>query len=113
MIYSNELVDLEDGLRLFIPTEALIKPTYEYLLKNNPVTPFPFWAKIWPASKAMSAFLQSAPEWIANKRVLEIGAGVGIPSFIIAKQTSEIIISDYSLDAVALIEKNIKWQAIN
>jgi predicted nicotinamide N-methyase len=40
--------------------------------------------------------------------VLEIGAGIGMPSFNIATQTKKIIISDYAPYAVTLIQKKIK-----
>ena len=107
MIYPNKLTSIKDGLELYLPNEALVKITYEDLLDKDHATPFPFWAKIWPASKAMSSFLKLEPHWIAGKRVLEIGAGIGLPSFAIAHQALEIIISDHAPEAVKLIEKNI------
>jgi predicted nicotinamide N-methyase len=61
----------------------------------------------------MTQFLQEEPTWIQNKIVLEIGAGVGIPSFCIASLTKKIIISDYAPDAVALLQKNINHLALN
>ena len=107
MNYAHKLVPTEAGLTLFVPDNELVKSRYEVLLANNAATLFPFWAKIWPASKAMTAFLQTETSYIKGKRVLEIGAGVGLPSFVIAKQCSEIIISDYASEAITLIEKNI------
>jgi predicted nicotinamide N-methyase len=61
----------------------------------------------------MVAFLQKEPQWITNKKVLEIGAGIGFPSFAIANHTISIIISDYSTDAVELIQENINYLKIN
>jgi predicted nicotinamide N-methyase len=107
MNYAHKLVPTEAGLTLFVPDNELVKSRYEVLLANNAATLFPFWAKIWPASKAMCTFLQTETTYIKGKRVLEIGAGVGLPSFVIAKHCSEIIISDYATDAIKLIEKNI------
>lgn len=108
MNYADKLVAIEAGLTLYVPDNELVKSRYEVLVANNAATKFPFWAKIWPASKAMSAFLQTETSYIKGKRVLEIGAGIGLPSFVIAKHCSEIIISDYASDAITLIEKNIK-----
>ena len=107
MLYPDKLIKLEDGLSLYVPEPELVKPTYENLLLKDAATPFPFWAKIWPSAKAMSFFLKQEPGWVEGKRVLELGAGIGLPSFTIAKYPCELIISDYSTDAVALIEKNI------
>ena len=107
MNYAHKLVAIEAGLTLHVPDNELVKSRYEVLLANNAATKFPFWAKIWPASTAMTAFLQTETSYIKGKRVLEIGAGVGLPSFVIAKHCSEIIISDYASEAITLIEKNI------
>lgn len=109
MTYPNSLVEVKDGVLLYVPDSTLVKTTYENLLAKNSSTPFPFWAKIWPASIALSNFLQTEPHWIKNKRVVEIGAGIGLPSFLIAPYTTEIIISDYAIEAVELIEKNIEY----
>ena len=108
MNYATHLVPVFDDLLLYVPVEELVKPTYEEQLKNDASTTFPFWAKIWPASKAMSSFLQAAPGWVQSKTVLEIGAGIAIPSFVIAKHALEIIISDHAPEAIELAEKNIQ-----
>lgn len=108
MNYTHKLVPINSWLTLYVPDNELVKPTYEGLLAKNAATVFPFWAKIWPAAKAMADFLEAELPYIKNKRVIEIGAGVGLPSFTIAKHAAEIIISDYATEAVELIEKNIE-----
>jgi predicted nicotinamide N-methyase len=106
--YPLELVSIKNGPSLFVPIPALIKTTYENLVASNPTTIFPYWAKIWASAFAMLEFLQEQPLWIHDKIVLEIGAGIGVPSLSIAAQTHKIIISDYAPDAVTVIQKNIK-----
>lgn len=106
--YPLELVSIKNGPSLFVPIPALIKTTYENLVASNPTTIFPYWAKIWASAYAMLQFLQEQPLWIQNKMVLEIGAGIGVPSLSIAAQTHKIIISDYAADSVAVIQKNIE-----
>jgi len=108
MIYKTHLVPILDDLTIYVPIAELVKTTYEQQLINNPSTTFPFWAKIWPASKAMSSFLQSEPNLVQGKTVLEIGAGIGIPSFIMANKALEIIISDHAPEAIDLIKRNIQ-----
>ena len=109
MKYSVTLIEVESGLSLFIPDPAILKATYEQLLAKDPDTSFPFWAKIWASSKALTDFLKTKSEWIQGKKVLEMGAGIGVPSFSIAHLVNEIIISDYNKDAVKLLEKNIAY----
>jgi predicted nicotinamide N-methyase len=107
MTYPLTLVDFHDGLSLYVPDLELVKSTYEDSIIQNKNTAFPFWAKVWPSSKAMTTFLQSEISLIQSKRVLEIGSGIGLPSFSIASHVAELIISDYSSDAVELIHRNI------
>ena len=106
-MYPLSLVDFHDGLSLYVPDLELVKSTYEDSIIQNKNTAFPFWAKLWPSSKAMTTFLQSEISLIQSKRVLEIGSGIGLPSFSIASHVAELIISDYSSDAVELIDRNI------
>ena len=105
-------MEVHDGLMLYVPTPEMVKPTYEHLLSLDANTAFPFWAKIWPSSKAMSAFLALEPNWIIGKKVLEIGAGVGLPSFSIAHVAREVIVTDHAPEAVALINKNINYLCV-
>lgn len=108
MNYPVKQVMITNGCKLFVPDEACIQSTYQSLLANDPDTPFPFWARIWPSAFALSDFLKTEPGWITGKRVLEIGAGIGLPSFTMAAYASEMVISDHSAEAVALMEKNIQ-----
>jgi len=107
-VYPLKLVTLKNGQTLHIPDPALVQTTYQKLVAAHPTTIFPFWAKVWASSKAMVNFLQEEPTWIEKKNVLEIGAGIGIPSLSIAAQTKKIIISDYAPEAVSLLQMNIK-----
>lgn len=111
-MYPLQLVKLNTELTLYVPDPALIQSTYQKLAAENTETIFPYWAKIWASAHAMTQFLQEEPSWVQNKIVLEIGAGLGIPSFCIASLTKKIIISDYAPDAVALLQKNINHLAL-
>lgn len=106
MKYPVQLMLLEYGLSIYIPNPELVKPTYEQLIASNAAEPFPFWAKLWASSKALTKFLMDQPDWVREKRVFEMGAGIGQPSFTIASKANEVIISDYNKDAVELINNN-------
>ena len=108
MRYPQILAKFENGLSLYLPDPDQVKPTYEYLRLKDASTPFPFWAKIWPSAIGMTAFLKKEPHWIEGKQVLELGAGIGLPSFMMAGLASEMIISDHAIEAVKFIEKNIQ-----
>ncbi|HJV21026.1 MAG TPA: hypothetical protein VJ552_14165 [Sediminibacterium sp.] len=109
MPYPHKLADVPEGLMLYVPDPEQVKPTYEKLLTNDTSTAFPFWAKIWPSARAMVSFLKVNPGWVLNKQVLELGAGIGLPSFFVAPLASGVIISDYAPEAVALAQRNIEY----
>ena len=113
MHYPNKLMEVQEGLLLYVPIPEMVKPTYEHLLELDANSPFPFWAKIWSSSKALSGFLALEPHWIKGKKVLEIGAGVGLPSFSIAHVANEVIVTDHAPEAVDLINKNINYLCVD
>ncbi|MFY8024620.1 MAG: class I SAM-dependent methyltransferase [Sediminibacterium sp.] len=107
MQYPLVLKAFKNGVKLYIPDPLLVKPTYESLRLEHPATSFPFWAKVWPSAVALSSFLEQYQDLIKNKTVVEIGAGIGLPSFSIADHVAEITITDYDVDAIDLLQKNI------
>ncbi len=109
MEYATCIYHYQKKLSILIPDPTSIKSTYEELVQKDTNIPFPFWAKLWPASVVLTDFLQSNTKWVKNKKVLEIGAGIGLPSFSIAALAQEVIISDHAEDAILLMEKNIKY----
>lgn len=107
MQYPLVLKAFKNGVKLYIPDPLLVKPIYESLRLEHPATSFPFWAKVWPSAVALSSFLEQYQDLIKNKTVVEIGAGIGLPSFSIADHVAEITITDYDVDAIDLLQKNI------
>ena len=106
-MYPIILEQISPEISLWVPDVAAVKTVYDKRKEQDPNLPFPYWAKIWASSKAMVTFLQEEPHWIENKKLLEIGAGIGVPSFFMAQKAREIIISDYDNEAVSLANKNI------
>lgn len=98
----------ERGPELLIPDPAAIKSTYENLQAKDPATPFPFWARIWPAATALTSFLIANDHLVRGRKVLEIGAGIGLPSFAITQIAQEVTITDHDNEAIELARMNIK-----
>lgn len=107
MVYPVIDFSFSPELSLTIPDPDKLKATYETLLLNNTETEFPFWAKCWPSSLAMLTFLKNNDHFIVNKAVLELGAGIGLPSFFAAKMAASVVITDYAAEAVELMQFNI------
>jgi predicted nicotinamide N-methyase len=108
MQYPVQITQISAEKAIYIPDYEQVKHIYASLLKLDPTTPFPYWAKVWPSSIALHNVLQKHPSLIRDKTVLELGAGIGLPSLMMAGITNSIQISDYNLDAVELLRKNIE-----
>ena len=108
MQYPIQLTQISAEKAIYIPLYEGVQEVYTSLLNLDPNTPFPFWAKLWPSSIALLDVLKAHPHLIQNKHVLEVGAGIGLPSLMMAGVAKSILISDYDKEAVALFHKNIE-----
>jgi len=66
----------------------------------------PFWADLWPASKALSRWLIDQPRLAG--RVIELGCGMGLPSLVLHALGANITATDYEPDALACVQDNVK-----
>ncbi len=65
----------------------------------------PYWAEIWPSAITLSTFI--ADEMAVDaKRVIEIGAGVGMVSVVSAWNGASVLATDYSLEALRFARYN-------
>lgn len=107
MAYALTVFSFDDRLSLYIPDPSLLRAAYENLRQRDPATPFPFWARIWPSGFVLADFLKERSELIAGKKLLELGAGIGLPSFLAAQWAAEVMVSDHNTEAVELMKRNI------
>lgn len=109
--YSAALQIFQFGeyrVHAYVPDAAALQQWYTVEKENNPNIPFPYWAKVWPASLALCMFIAEQPHWIQNKNVLELAAGLGLPSFLSAQFATEVICSDYINNAVETMQASIE-----
>lgn len=107
MNFPLQPIPFGENRTLFIPDPHQVKPVYEAALLQDASSAFPYWARVWPSASALTEWLLRHPEYVQGKRVLEIGAGIGLPAFSVAHLAASVIISDHATDAVSLMEKNI------
>ncbi len=81
---------------LFMPDPAYIRP-------DEPGNMY--WARLWPTALVLARFIDEQPEWVAGRRCLELGAGLGLPSFTAARYASHVIASDIASGSLAVMEK--------
>jgi predicted nicotinamide N-methyase len=64
----------------------------------------PYWAELWPSGVALARVV--AEQDLAGARVLELGAGLGLPSLAAAMRGAQVLATDWAEEAVALLREN-------
>ena len=67
----------------------------------------PYWAKLWPAAVALATYLHEHPALISGKNVLELAAGLGLPSLVAAAHARSVVCSDHVPEAVEAIQRSV------
>lgn len=100
---------------LFIPSLQYLQTFYEESKSKGNFKPFPYWGKVWPAAKALQKFLlEVGNTFIQKKQIMEIGCGIGLPSFIASLYADSVLVSDYHEDAINQIKINLgHWPTKN
>jgi predicted nicotinamide N-methyase len=74
--------------------------------------PNPYWARVWPAAIAMARFLLENNTPIKGKHLLELGAGLGLPSLVAAPHASEVLATDIEPAAVHCMEQSARHHGL-
>jgi predicted nicotinamide N-methyase len=64
----------------------------------------PYWAELWPSGVALAQTVAQLE--LRDARVLELGAGLGLPSLAAALRGADVLATDWADDAVALLRLN-------
>ena len=91
---------------IFMPDEEEVKKIYEREKSHYPDIDFPFWTRLWPSAIALSIFLRENEGLIKGKKVLELGAGLGLPSVVAATKAQSVTSSDHIDAAVETMAKS-------
>lgn len=102
-----------NAIQLYVPDAGAVKKQYQQQKESGRDIPFPYWSKVWPAALAMGFFLQQHSEYISGKKVLELAAGLGLPSLIAASYAHEVYCSDYITEAVAIAKKSAAYNNLS
>ena len=73
----------------------------------------PYFGNPWPAGLALAGYLQEQLLQFREKRVLEIGCGLAIPSLFLAKNGVDVQASDLHPDVPVFLSRNLKKNAIS
>jgi methyltransferase-like protein 23 len=116
MTFEGTLQHIErDGysVQLFVPDLTEVEQRYQQQKQANASIGFPYWAQIWPAALALGNFLQQHVQYIQHKKVLELAAGLGLPSLIAAPHATMVCCSDHAPEAVSIIEQSVAYNRLS
>jgi len=103
-------VNVGDGVfRLARPqdVEALIDSgTGLDQVGNN--TTMPYWATLWPVSRALAELIVARPGGFTGKKTLELGCGLGLAGLAALRAGAEVTFSDYDPNALDFAAYNAK-----
>ena len=64
----------------------------------------PYWAELWPSGVALARHVAGLD--LAGARVLELGCGLALPSFIAALRGADVLAIDWAPEALELVAAN-------
>jgi predicted nicotinamide N-methyase len=70
----------------------------------------PYWAELWTSGVALARVVPSLD--VAGRRVLELGAGLGLPSLTAALCGADVLATDWAEEAVSLLRANARRNSI-
>lgn len=93
-------------MELFVPDAQEVQEEYRRQTRERAAVPFPHWTKLWPAGVALADYLHAHPGWVQGKQVLELAAGLGLPSLVAARYAHAVCCSDYLPEAVDVMAQS-------
>src|SRR5258708_28730180 len=67
---------------------------------------FPYGILLWASAIGLARHIADHPELVRNKRVLELGAGAGLPGMVAESLGASVVQTDYQADPLALARIN-------
>jgi predicted nicotinamide N-methyase len=71
----------------------------------------PYWADVWPSGLVLAETLAQMDN-LENKRVLELGCGIGFPSMVAASRGAQVVATDFIPEALDLLQENARLNDI-
>ncbi|RYZ19578.1 MAG: methyltransferase domain-containing protein [Chitinophagaceae bacterium] len=93
-------------ISLLLPDAGWVERSYRAQHEAGEHPELPYWSRLWPAAHALAAWLLRHPHWTEGKDVLELAAGLGLPSLLVAPSARSVTGSDYLPEAVNLLQRN-------
>jgi predicted nicotinamide N-methyase len=106
-----ELVDLTIGGRTWRVLTVRDQDALLDLADHLDHVPYGF--LLWESAIALAELLTQHPEWVAGRRVLELGAGLGLPGLVARSLGAEVWQTDHEPHALALAQVNAAHNGVS
>jgi predicted nicotinamide N-methyase len=107
-LYVLEVIrDLDEAIDLICQTmtpEEQLDPFAEDLC--------PYFGVLWPAAEALAQYLSDHAMLIKNKKVLEIGCGLGLPSLVASHLGGKVLATDFHPDVSEYFLRNCRHSSM-
>ncbi len=112
-MYKEEILNLrikDTNIDLLQITN--VDEVIDAMLASNPTDEdyiderIPYWTDLWPAAIGMSEFILENTSLFDQKKIIEIGCGLGLPSIVAAGIADEVTMTDYLDDAMVFAQRN-------
>ena len=87
-------------------TGAILTPADEQRFLGGETGRLPYGVALWPAAIALAHDVASRPEEFREKRVLELGAGTGLPGIVAASLGGRVVQTDRQEMAMSVCRRN-------
>lgn len=107
-------VTLPNGpLRLWTPAgaEAILDKLAE--APPDPDDKMPYWADLWPSAVALAEAIEVGQIEVRDRTVLELGAGLGVPSLAAARNGGRVRATDWDEDAIRYVRASAVENELN
>ena len=87
-------------------TDKLIESMNETEFKSE--DRFPYWAELWPSSLGLGEHILENRQYFKNKKVLELGCGLGLAGIAARAAEADVLFTDYDPVALEFTRRNFK-----
>jgi predicted nicotinamide N-methyase len=90
-------------IRLQVPDPQEVRAHYRRQKAIDAEAPLPYWSQVWPAAEGLCRYLAAHTEMVRDKDVLELAAGLGLPSLLATRWARHVVCTDNRPEALDVV----------
>lgn len=77
------------------------------LLRNEAAAEPPYWMHLWPGAMALARMVLADADIGAASRVVELGAGLGLPALVAARRGARVVATDWQRAPLRVLRRSL------